>query len=146
MDVRSFTHLPDLSEDPSRSDLLLDVQITANMNKPHTLFPGEFHIMRFERLVEAAAFIAALTRFIHSPACSASDLPLDAIQVWGCSTGDANATELYLSGAALAASETAFSPVPRVTKCLELPAAATLVIDGRRTPPLGLVDAQKNLS
>jgi hypothetical protein len=102
--------------------------------------------MRFDRFVEAAAFIAALTRFIHSPACNASNLPLDAIQVWGCSADKTDGAELYFSDAALAASEVAFSPVPRVTACFELPAAATLVIDGCSTPPLGLVDAQQHLT
>jgi hypothetical protein len=102
--------------------------------------------MRFERFDEAAAFIAALTRFIHSPAFTASKLPVDTAQVWGCSAEDADGTELYLNAAALAAAATAFSPLPHVTACLELPAAASLVIDGRVTPPLGLADARQHLA
>ena len=104
--------------------------------------------MRFGRFVEAAAFIAALTRFIHSPACNASSLQTDTIQVWvwDCSTDETGPTELYLSDVALAASEAAFSSVPRLTVCFELPTAATLVIDGYSTPPLGLVDAQQHLT
>ena len=106
----------------------------------------EFHIMRFERSVEAAAFIAALTRFIHSPACSALSLSTDTIKVWGCSGDEAQATELYLSSAARAASEAAFSPVPPLTASSELPPTVRLIIDGCSTPPLGLLEAQQHLT
>jgi hypothetical protein len=103
--------------------------------------------MRFEHLVEAAAFIAALTRFIHSPASDASSLPLNALQVWGCSNDEADGVALYLSDAALAVSRTAFSPLPPVTSGVrEFPAAAALVIDGCSTPPLGLEEAQQYLT
>jgi hypothetical protein len=102
--------------------------------------------MRFERFDEAAAFIAALSRFIHSPAFTASKLPVATTQVWGCSTGEADGAELYLSAAALAATAAAFSPVPHVTACFELPATASLVIDGRSTPPMGLEDARQHLA
>jgi len=103
--------------------------------------------MRFERFVEAAAFIAALTRFIHSPASNASSLPLNALQVWGCSNDEADGVALYLSDAAFAISRAAFSPLPPVTPSVrEFPAAAALVIDGCNTPPLGLVDAQQHLT
>jgi len=62
------------------------------------------------------------------------------------SANEANGAEPCLSAVALAAAKAAFSPVPPVTTCLELPAMASLVVDGCSAQPMGLEYARQYLA
>jgi hypothetical protein len=103
--------------------------------------------LRFDRVDETAAFIGALTRFMHSPASDSARLMGEAVRVWSVLPPDGRTTELYLNDAALAVSEATFSPLPSVVSCSsdEFPAGVSLVVNGLKTPPLGLAEAREHL-
>lgn len=44
------------------------------------LMPGQFHVLEFDLRQEAAAFIAALSRFLYSPGAEAYDA--EDVEVW----------------------------------------------------------------
>ena len=106
---------------------------------------SQFHVLKFDRREEAAAFVAALSRVLNSP--GADTYALQNVEVWA----DAASTQhvsLFLSDAALEAAESAFSPV-RVSGTASKESASRadrLIIRGGVTPAWGLADAELQLS
>jgi hypothetical protein len=109
--------------------------------------PGKFHVMEFAHHDEAAAFVAALSRFLHSPA-GIGDAQQSRIEVWARSPVAAEGVLLFLSDTALRAAKDAFSPVPiaRTIKRESLPDESFLIIEGGVTPAWGAAEASARLS
>ena len=107
--------------------------------------PLEFHVLKFDRREEAAAFVAALSRVLNSPHGDA--YTLQNVEVWA-DTASTQHVSLFLSNAALEAAESAFSPV-RVAGGVSRESASRehlLIIKGGVTPAWGLADAALQLS
>ena len=68
---------------------------------------GKCHVVRFDRVDDAAAFVAALTRFLKSPRAPAVPKSPDAIEVWAHHTVN-DGVELLMSHAAIAATTVGF--------------------------------------
>ena len=118
----------------------------------------EFHVMEFVHHDEAAAFVAALSRFLNSPDAPRAGKPKakskgkskakSPIEVWARSPVASEGVVLFLSDAAQAAADTAFSPVPigRIIKRASLPDECFLIIEGGVTPAWGAAEASARLS
>jgi len=112
----------------------------------------EFHVMEFVHHDEAAAFVAALSRFLNSPAAPRAGKPKSKskspIEVWARSPVAAEGVVLFLSDAAQTAADKAFSPVPvgRTIKRASLPDECFLIIEGGVTPAWGAAEASARLS
>ena len=108
----------------------------------------ELHVMEFAHHDEAAAFVAALSRFLNSPRGAGTTERASVVEVWAESPEPGKTVHLFLSKAALTAAESAFSPVPveRVVNRKALPAASFLVIEGGNTPSWGAADAAARLA
>lgn len=137
--------------------------------------------MEFAHHDEAAAFVAALSRYLDSPriAAAAAAKPKKGtatgaspkrkksgaagtskskkgvagssnpkIEVWARSPVASEGVLLFLSATALAAAESAFSPVPvtRTIKREALPDECFLIIEGGVTPAWGAAEASARLS
>jgi hypothetical protein len=110
--------------------------------------PRKFHIMEFAHHDEAAAFVAALSRFLDSPASGKHGAGQTAIEVWARSPVASERVRLFLSDTALDAARIAFSPVPivRTVKRDALPDESFLIIEGGVTPAWGAAEASARLS
>jgi hypothetical protein len=111
--------------------------------------PREFHVMEFAHHDEAAAFVAALSRFLVSPKGSASgSRKPPPLEVWARSPVAAEGVVLFLSDTALVAAKKEFSPVPiaRTVKREALPDESFLIIEGGVTPAWGAAEASARLS
>jgi GNAT superfamily N-acetyltransferase len=106
--------------------------------------PREFHVMEFGHHDEAAAFVAALSRLLQSPALSAGH---GAVEVWARSPVAAEGVLLFLSDDALEAASAGFSPVPvvRTVSREALPDESFLIIEGGVTPAWGAAQASARL-
>jgi hypothetical protein len=106
-----------------------------------------FHLMHFEHRGEAAAFVAALSRFLDSPRGSGYMEPPGAVQIWSHAGASHGTIDVFLTADALAAATAAFAPVigagtnPNVT----LPPGCTLLIGAERAPSWGLEEAERVL-
>jgi hypothetical protein len=101
--------------------------------------PPAFHALTFGARSEAAAFVAALSRFLASPAGAAFRPSAEVLAL-----DSDGAVEVFLSEAALDAANSVFAPLAGVLPRATLPPASRVVIDGR-TPPLGLEEAESLL-
>jgi hypothetical protein len=110
--------------------------------------PTEFHVMEFAHHDEAAAFVAALSRFLVSPRGSISGRRQSPVEVWARSPVASEGVLLFLSDTALDAAKNAFSPVPivRRVKRESLPDESFLIIEGGVTPAWGAAEASARLS
>ena len=72
----------------------------------------KFHVMEFVHHDEAAAFVAALSRFLNSPDAPRGGKKKSPIEVWARSPVASEGVVLFLSDAAQAAADKAFSPAP----------------------------------
>ena len=110
--------------------------------------PREFHVMEFAHHDEAAAFVAALSRFLDSPKSGTAAARQPTIEVWARSPVASEGVLLFLSTAARSAAEKAFSPVPiaRTIKRESLPDECFLIIEGGVTPAWGAAEASARLS
>jgi N-acetylglutamate synthase-like GNAT family acetyltransferase len=106
----------------------------------------DFHVMEFAHHDEAAAFVAALSRFLESPDSGRG--PGSGVEVWARSPVSSEGVRLFLSDEALAAAQTAFSPVPvrRTVRGDSLPDESFLIIEGGVTPAWGAAEASAKLS
>jgi GNAT superfamily N-acetyltransferase len=106
----------------------------------------EFHVMEFAHHDEAAAFVAALSRFLDST--ESANVRGGGVEVWARSPVRSETVKLYLNDGALAAARTAFSPVPvRNTVAGDaLPDESFLIIEGGVTPAWGAAEASAKLS
>jgi hypothetical protein len=116
--------------------------------------------MEFVHHDEAAAFVAALSRFLNSPDAPRAGKPKSKsksksksrlkspIEVWARSPVAAEGVVLFLSDAAQSAADKAFSPVPigRIIKRASLPDECFLIIEGGVTPAWGAAEASARLS
>jgi hypothetical protein len=108
----------------------------------------EFHVMEFVHHDEAAAFVAALSRFLNSPGATRGKKKKSPIEVWARSPVASEGVVLFLSDAAQLAAEKAFSPVPtaKTIKRASLPDECFLIIEGGVTPSWGAAEASARLS
>ena len=108
----------------------------------------EFHVMEFAHHDEAAAFVAALSRFLNSPDAPRGGKKKTPIEVWARSPVASEGVLLFLSDAAQSAAEEAFSPVPigRIIKRASLPDESFLIIERGVTPSWGAAEASARLS
>lgn len=116
----------------------------------------EFHVMEFVHHDEAAAFVAALSRFLNSPDAPRAGKPKakakskakSPIEVWARSPVASEGVVLFLSDAAQSAADKAFAPVPigRTIKRASLPDECFLIIEGGVTPAWGAAEASARLS
>ena len=108
----------------------------------------ELHVMEFAHHDEAAAFVAALSRFLNSPQGTSKTARASIVEVWAESPEPGKTVRLFLSKDALAVAESAFPPVPieRIVNRKSLPAASFLVIEGGNTPSWGAADAASRLA
>jgi len=108
----------------------------------------EFHVMEFVHHDEAAAFVAALSRFLNSPDAPRAGKKKSPIEVWARSPVASEGVALFLSDAAQTAADKAFSPVPvgRIIKRASLPDECFLIIEGGVTPPWGAAEASARLT
>jgi hypothetical protein len=109
--------------------------------------PREFHTMEFSHHDAAAAFVAALSRFLDSPKGDVFARPRSSVEVWARSAVGSEAVRLFLSDKALEMAEAAFSPVPvtKVVSRASLPAESFLIIEGGVTPAWGVEEASAKL-
>ena len=115
--------------------------------------PKEFHVMEFAHHDEAAAFVAALSRFLDSPQAGSAlagptSLKRSSVEVWARSAVRAEGVRLFLSDKALEAAQSAFSPVPvvKIVQRGSLPDECFLIIEGGVTPAWGATEASARLS
>lgn len=115
------------------------------MTSPST--EAHYHVVEFERSIEAAAFVAALSRVLDSPRRTTRRGSNARVEVWTYSPPAGGAVRLYLSDAALEEARAAFAPLPvtAVLRADALPAQCALVLTGREAP-LGTTDAERRLS
>jgi hypothetical protein len=109
--------------------------------------PREFHTMEFSHHDAAAAFVAALSRFLDSSKGDVFAGRRSSVEVWARSAVGSEAVRLFLSDKALEMAEAAFSPVPvtKVVSRASLPAESFLIIEGGVTPAWGVEEASAKL-
>ena len=103
-----------------------------------------FHVLEFDHHDEAAAFVAALSRFVSSPARAGDP---GSVEVWARSPVHRESVKLFLSDRALDAAQTAFSPVPhhKTVSRQALPDECFLII-GDNTKAWGADEASARLT
>jgi hypothetical protein len=107
----------------------------------------EFHTLDFEHHDQAAAFLAALSRFLYSPQGAVPQSSPVSPRVWASAPASQEGAKLFLNDSALRAAEEAFPPV-HTTKIIgeaALPSGSFLIIEAGRTPPLGAAQASAGL-
>jgi hypothetical protein len=104
----------------------------------------EFHVLEFEHHDEAAAFVAALSRYLSSPANVGQQ---KSSEVWARSPVHRESVKLFLSDGALAAATAAFSPLPshKIVSRQSLPDESFLII-GDNTAAWGADEASARLT
>jgi len=107
-----------------------------------------FHVVQFPRPMEAAAFVAALSRFLNSPQAGSSTRAIEAIEVWHALNKQTDRVSLYLSDEALRLAQDAFATVAvaEVIGFGGLPPHRAIVVKGGRTAAMGIVDAEALLA
>ena len=108
----------------------------------------EFHVMEFVHHDEAAAFVAALSRFLNSPDAPRGGKKKSPIEVWARSPVASEGVVLFLSDAAQTAADKAFPPgaIGRIIKRASLPDECFLIIEGGVTPAWGAAEASARLT
>ncbi|HJQ11002.1 MAG TPA: GNAT family N-acetyltransferase [Gemmatimonadaceae bacterium] len=104
----------------------------------------EFHVLEFEHHDEAAAFVAALSRFLDSHGATADQPPPE---VWARSPVHRESVRLFLNDRALEAVQSAFSPLPahKTVTRQALPDESFLII-GDNTAAWGADEASARLT
>ena len=74
----------------------------------------QYHVAHFDHTTEAAAFVAALTRFLDSPNGSSFTRESHSLEVWIDSASTRAGVEVYLSEDALKATTAGF-PAPKLS-------------------------------
>ena len=107
---------------------------------------GAFHRCAFADRAQAAAFVAALSRFVAGPRGTPYRDASRGAAVWSCARSDSDAVDLYLSDAALRATIDAFA-APNVLEVVDfaaLPAECALLFTGAM-PARGMDQADDQL-
>ncbi|HJP60757.1 MAG TPA: GNAT family N-acetyltransferase [Gemmatimonadaceae bacterium] len=126
------------------------VRLAKELSPQATTHPAreksdEFHVLELDHHDEAAAFVAALSRFINSPGNAGASTK--ALEVWARSPVHQESVKLYLNDQALAAAQIAFGPLPShktVSRQL-LPDECFLII-GDGTGSWGAAEASARLT
>lgn len=105
----------------------------------------EFHVLEFEHHDDAASFVAALSRFVNSPAHRREEKAL--LEVWARSPVHRESVKLFLSDGALAAANAAFAPLQshKTISRQSLPDESFLII-GDNTAAWGAEEASARLT
>lgn len=105
----------------------------------------EFHVLEFEHHDEAASFVAALSRFLGSPASTRA--MGESPEVWARSPVHREAVKLFLNDRAFEAAESAFAPVPshKTVSRQALPDECFLIL-GDNTSASGADEASARLT
>jgi hypothetical protein len=108
----------------------------------------QYHVVKFDDPSEAAAFVAALSRFLSSPRGTTETAASGVIEVWAPSAKTAEVEELYLSDGALSAAIAGFGQVPLagVRRGDALSSDCGLMIGGDRPPAWGVDEATRHLT
>ncbi len=106
------------------------------------------HLIALGDLDEASAFVAALSRFLHSPGGVEYLDPPRAVEVWSRAVPERGTVSIYLSDRALEAASAAFAPVAVVTTLAAdlLSPEPRLLFSGERVPAWGLAEARRHLT
>ncbi|AHG88242.1 hypothetical protein J421_0705 [Gemmatirosa kalamazoonensis] len=105
---------------------------------------GTYHVVHFADGVEAAGFVAALSRFLDSPRWHRPPSHLD-VEVWSDASPTAGGVALYLSDGALAATAAGFD-APAVTRSCRgasIPEECALLVDSEVPIPLSIEDGRR---
>lgn len=107
-----------------------------------------YHLLEFDRTREAAAFVAALSRFLDSSRGEVYLAQSDPMRVLRRATTTGGISEVYLSEEALKAATSAFAPVPVAGACHgeALPSGCVSIIGDHHPPAWGLEDAERCFS
>lgn len=102
----------------------------------------EYHVVSFEDTSDAAAFVAALSRFLCSPVGNWYFDRAEALEVW--SHAAVGVVQLFLSGGALEAASAAFPPVlvEGLRRGEAIPGDSALMIGGERVSAWGMRDVE----
>jgi GNAT superfamily N-acetyltransferase len=118
--------------------------LTAQTSQATQKKSDPFHVLEFDHHDEAAAFVAALSRFVSSPA---SAREAESVEVWARSPVHRESVKLFLNDRALDAAQAAFSPVPehKTVSRQALPGECFLII-GDNTTTWGADEASARLT
>ncbi len=108
---------------------------------------AQYHLLQYTNINQAAAFVAALSRFLSSPAGSKYLLPLAPAEVWSRVIGsaqDVERIEVYLNWSALDAVKESFGqpPVSSVRRGNEMPTDCISLIGAGGVEAWGVEEAQ----
>src|SRR5690242_17327338 len=96
------------------------------------------HVVVFDTMEEAAAFVAALSRYLSSPSASIHSLGPEPTRVWARRLPGSSGTEVYLTDSALAATTAGFAePAISGTRTLQEIAVSAIQMIDESTGPLG---------
>jgi hypothetical protein len=111
---------------------------------PASLSDRDFYVLQFENTMDAAAFVAALSRFLNSPVGSTYVDGVGSIQVWSYLSARGHGVQVFLSPDALEAASAAFAPVFVAGRRRrdQFPVDCTLVFDGDNVPAWGLTEVE----
>jgi hypothetical protein len=106
---------------------------------------GDYHLLSFDQTVEASAFMAALSRFMASPAGLTSRPDMRTYEVW--TRPMRNGVQLFLSDGALAMAKEAFSPMPKsqTIRGKEIPRDTMLSLTSFGLVPMGVDEMGRRL-
>ena len=102
------------------------------------------YLLHFEQQTEAAAFIAALSRFVNSPAWEAGDPNLAVLELWTDCLHPAGMA-VYMNEVTYQAAATAFAPLPPIYT-RPLPDSAEIILRGVHPPAWGREQAERQLT
>jgi len=107
----------------------------------------DLHQIHFQHRSEAAAFVAALSRFLDSPRGAPYREAPRGAEVWSHAAHPHGAVDVYVNARALAAATAAFAPVivAGTRRAAELPEHSALMIGAARAPVWGLEEAERVL-
>jgi hypothetical protein len=99
---------------------------------------GDYHLLSFDRAVEASAFMAAFSRFLTSPSGTIVISDDEPIEVWSAPRVDG--ARLFLSAGAYRVAKAAFSPIPstQTIRGEEIPRGAGLMLTAITARPTGV--------
>ncbi len=120
-------------------------ELTTQPAHPTPRKSDSFHVLEFEHHDEAAAFVAALSRFVSSPS-GAGDFR-ESVEVWARSPVHRESVKLFPNDRALDAAQSAFAPVPshKIVSRQALPDECFLII-GDNTAAWGADEASARLT
>lgn len=106
---------------------------------------GDYHLLSFDQTVEASAFMAALSRFMASPAGVTIWPDMRTYEVW--TRPMKNGAQLFLSDGAFAMAKEAFSPVPtsQTVRGKEIPRGVMLSLTSFGVAPMGVDEMSQRL-